>query len=368
MKIPFLDLVAQDREIADVRAALADVLAGQAFVLGTHVERFEAAVAAYCGVPHAIGVASGTDALLLSLGGLGVGPGVSVLTTPFSFWATASAIVRLGARPIFADIDPATFNLHPAAVEAALAATHERVAGILPVHLFGRLAPMGALAALAERRGLWVVEDATSAGAFGRAGCLSFYPTKNLGALGDGGMVLTRDATLAAHVRQERHQGHSSTPYVHASLGMCSRLDAVQAAALGAKLPRLDGWNARRRTIAARYTRLLEDAGLAGAPGAPLVLPVAAGEAHVFHQYVVRAQDRDALQAHLAAAGIGAQVYYRMPLHLQPPLAAFGFRRGAFPEAERAAAEVLAFPLYPELGERAVETVVETVAAFYRRT
>ena len=379
MKIPFLDLVAQDREIgADVRAALSDVLAGQAFVLGTHVERFEAAVAAYCGVPHAIGVASGTDALLLSLGGLGVGPGVSVLTTPFSFWATASAIVRLGARPIFADIDPATFNLHPAAVEAALAATHERVAGILPVHLFGRLAPMGALAALAERRGLWVVEDAaqaigaradgTSAGAFGRAGCLSFYPTKNLGALGDGGMVLTRDATLAAYVRQERHQGHSSTPYVHASLGMCSRLDAVQAAALGAKLPRLDGWNARRRTIAARYTRLLEDAGLAGAPGAPLVLPVAAGEAHVFHQYVVRAQDRDALQAHLAAAGIGAQVYYRMPLHLQPPLAAFGFRHGAFPEAERAAAEVLAFPLYPELGERAVETVVETVAAFYRGT
>ena len=181
-------------------------------------------------------------------------------------------------------------------------------------------------------------------------------------------MVLTRDATLAAHVRQERHQGHSSTPYVHASLGMCSRLDAVQAAALGAKLPRLDGWNARRRTIAARYTRLLEDAGLAGAPGAPLVLPVAAGEAHVFHQYVVRARDRDALQAHLAAAGIGAQVYYRMPLHLQPPLAAFGFRRGAFPEAERAAAEVLAFPLYPELGERAVETVVETVAAFYRGT
>ena len=285
MKIPFLDLVAQDREVgADVRAALADVLAGQAFVLGTHVERFEAAVAEYCGVPHAIGVASGTDALLLSLGGLGVGPGVSVLTTPFSFWATASAIVRLGARPIFADIDPATFNLHPAAVEAALAATHERVAGILPVHLFGRLAPMGALAALAERRGLWVVEDAaqaigaradgTSAGAFGRAGCLSFYPTKNLGALGDGGMVLTRDATLAAHVRQERHQGHSSTPYVHASLGMCSRLDAVQAAALGAKLPRLDGWNARRRTIAARYTRLLEDAGLAGAPGAPLVRPI----------------------------------------------------------------------------------------------
>ncbi|TMA48105.1 MAG: hypothetical protein E6J83_03695 [Deltaproteobacteria bacterium] len=308
MSVPFLDLAAQDREVgAEVRAALAEVLASQAFVLGPHVERFEAAMAAYCGVPHAIGVASGTDALFLALGALGVGPGVSVLTTPFSFWATASTVVRLGARPLFADIDPATFNLDPVTAEATLAATRERVVGLLPVHLFGRLAPMRALGALAERHGLWVVEDAAQAvgaradgvraGAFGRAGCLSFYPTKNL--------------------------------------------------------------------IAERYGRLFAEAGLAGRPDAPLVLPEPAGEAHVFHQYVVRARDRDALQAHLATAAIGAQVYYRMPLHLQPPLAALGFRRGAFPEAERAAAEVLALPIYPELDDRAVETVVEAVVAFY---
>ncbi|TMA54400.1 MAG: DegT/DnrJ/EryC1/StrS family aminotransferase [Deltaproteobacteria bacterium] len=355
---------------------MAEVLATQAFVLGPHVERFEAAMAAYCGVPHAIGVGSGTDALLLVLGALGVGPGVAVLTTPFSFWATASTIVRLGATPLFADVDPVTFNLDPAAAEAVLATTRERVVGLLPVHLFGRLAPMRPLGALAERRALWLVEDAAQAigaradgvkaGAFGRAACLSFYPTKNLGALGDGGMALTGDAALAARVRQERHQGHSATPYVHASLGLCSRLDAVQAAALGAKLPHLDAWNGRRRAVAERYARLFAETGLAGRADAPLVLPEPAGEAHVFHQYVVRARDRDALQAHLAAGGIGAQVYYRMPLHLQPPLATLGFRRGDFPEAERAAAEVLALPIYPQLDGRAVEAVVEAVAAFYR--
>ncbi|TMA38586.1 MAG: DegT/DnrJ/EryC1/StrS family aminotransferase [Deltaproteobacteria bacterium] len=377
MTIPFLDLAAQDRDVGEeVRAAIAEVLATQAFVLGPHVERFEAAMAAYCGVPHAIGVGSGTDALLLVLGALGVGPGVAVLTTPFSFWATASTIVRLGATPLFADVDPVTFNLDPAAAEAVLATTRERVVGLLPVHLFGRLAPMRPLGALAERRALWLVEDAAQAigaradgvkaGAFGRAACLSFYPTKNLGALGDGGMVLTGDAALAARVRQERHQGHSATPYVHASLGLCSRLDAVQAAALGAKLPHLDAWNGRRRAVAERYARLFAETGLAGRADAPLVLPEPAGEAHVFHQYVVRARDRDALQAHLAAGGIGAQVYYRMPLHLQPPLATLGFRRGDFPEAERAAAEVLALPIYPQLDGRAVEAVVEAVAAFYR--
>ena len=377
MTIPFLDLAAQDRDVGEeVRAAIAEVLATQAFVLGPHVERFEAAMAAYCGVPHAIGVGSGTDALLLVLGALGVGPGVAVLTTPFSFWATASTIVRLGATPLFADVDPVTFNLDPAAAEAVLATTRERVVGLLPVHLFGRLAPMRPLGALAERRALWLVEDAAQAigaradgvkaGAFGRAACLSFYPTKNLGALGDGGMALTGDAALAARVRQERHQGHSATPYVHASLGLCSRLDAVQAAALGAKLPHLDAWNGRRRAVAERYARLFAETGLAGRADAPLVLPEPAGEAHVFHQYVVRARDRDALQAHLAAGGIGAQVYYRMPLHLQPPLAALGFRRGDFPEAERAAAEVLALPIYPQLDGRAVEAVVEAVAAFYR--
>ena len=233
---------------------------------------------------------------------------------------------------------------------------------------------MPALGALAARRGLWMVEDAAqaigaradgrAAGAFGRAAALSFYPTKNLGALGDGGMLLTDDGALAARVRQERHQGQSA-PYVHASLGLCSRLDALQAAALRVKLAHLDEWNARRRAIAGWYGALLAERGLASRPGAPLVVPAPAGEAHVFHQYVVRARERDGLRAHLARAGVGTMVYYPTPLHLQPALASLGLGAGAFPEAERAASEVLALPIYPELGRGPVETVVETIAGFY---
>ena len=375
MSVPFLDLGAQDAAIGDeVRAAIADVLATQQYILGPHVERFEAAIAAYCGVPHAIGVASGTDALLLALAALGTGPGSAVVTTPFSFFATASTIARLGARPIFADIDPRTLNLDPAGVAAAVEAAGGAVAGIVPVHLFGRLAPMAELRALARRHGVWIVEDAAqaigaradgvSAGGFGEAASLSFYPTKNLGALGDGGMVLTRDATLAARVRQERHQGQTA-PYVHGSLGLCSRLDAVQAAALGAKLRHLDAWNARRRTVASLYGAFLAERGLTGRPEAPLAAPAPDGDGHVFHQYVVRARDRDGLRAHLAAAGIGSQVYYAIPLHRQPALAHLGVREGSLPEAERAAAEVLALPIYPELSRSRVETVVERIAAFY---
>jgi dTDP-4-amino-4,6-dideoxygalactose transaminase len=376
VRVPFLDLAAQDGAIgAELRAAIAEVLASRQFVLGPHVERFEAAMAAYCGVAHAVGVASGTDALLLALAALGTGPGRAVVTTSFTFFATASTILRLGARPIFADIDPATFNLDPAAAAAAIDDARAEVVGIVPVHLFGRLAPMPALMALAERRGLWLVEDAAqavgaraegvAAGAFGRAGALSFYPTKNLGALGDGGMVLTREAALAARVRQERHQGQVAS-YVHASLGLCSRLDALQAALLGAKLRHLDDWNARRRERAGWYGALLAEARLTGGPGAPLAAPAPAGEAHVFHQYVVRARDRDGLRAHLAAAGVATMIYYPTPLHLQPALSALGLRAGAFPEAERAAAEVLALPIYPELERHGVETVVEAIAQFYR--
>jgi dTDP-4-amino-4,6-dideoxygalactose transaminase len=374
--VPFLDLGAQDAEVGgEVRAAIAEVLASQAFILGSPVERFEAAMAAYCGVSHAVGVASGTDALVLALGALGVGPGVGVLTTPFSFFATASAIVRLGARPVFADIDPVTLNLDPGAVEAALERARGTVRGLLPVHLFGRLAPMAALKELAERHGLWLVEDAAqaigaragdaAAGAVGRAGCLSFYPTKNLGGLGDGGMVLTDDADLAAAVRRDRHQGQVE-PYVHATVGLCSRLDALQAAALRAKLGHLDAWNARRRTVAAWYAAGFTEVGLAARPDSPLVLPLPAGEAHVFHQYVVRARRRDALRVHLAAAGIGTQVYYRIPLHRQPALAGLELGAGGLPEADRAAAEVLALPIYPELTRPQVEVVVAAVADFYR--
>jgi dTDP-4-amino-4,6-dideoxygalactose transaminase len=204
-----------------------------------------------------------------------------------------------------------------------------------------------------------------AAGAFGAAGCLSFYPTKNLGGLGDGGMVLTGDDAVAARVRQDRHQGQRA-PYVHDSIGLCSRLDALQAAGLGVKLRHLDAWNVRRREIAGWYAAWLREAGVAGGDDAPLRLPREEGEAHVFHQYVVRARARDALRAHLAAAGIDSQIYYSLPLHLQPALAHLGHRQGEFPEAERASSEVLALPLYPELARDAVETVVEAVARFYR--
>lgn len=376
MKVPFLDLQAEDAVVgAVVRAAVGEVIASQRFVLGPRLEGFEAAMAAYCGVPHAIGVASGTDALTLAMAALGAGPGTAVVTTPFSFFATASTIMRLGARPVFADIDPVTLNLDPAAAADAVARAGSTVRGLVPVHLFGRMAPMSALRALAARHGLWMVEDAAqaigaradgvAAGAFGQAGSLSFYPTKNLGGLGDGGMVLTTDATVAARVRQERHQGQVA-PYVHGSLGLCSRLDELQAAALGAKLPHLDTWNARRRAVAAAYTARLTALGLAGRPGAPLAVPEPAGEAHVFHQYVVRTRERDALRAHLAAAGVGTQVYYATPLHLQPALAGLGIVRGALPEAERAAGEVLALPIYPELTPLQIDTVVEAIARFHR--
>lgn len=376
MKVPFLDLRAQDAAIGGaIREALAEVVASQQFILGPHVARFEGAMAAYCGVAHAIGVASGTDALALALAALGAGPGRAVVTTPFSFFATASTIVRVGARPVFADIDPETLNIDPAAAAVAADGAGATVAGILPVHLFGRLAPMASLRDLAARRGLWVLEDAAqavgardggvAAGAFGAAGCLSFYPTKNLGGLGDGGMVLTSDDAVASRLCQDRHQGQRA-PYVHDSIGLASRLDALQAAALGVKLRHLDAWNARRREVAGWYGTWLREAGLAGRDDAPLRLPDEAGAAHVFHQYVVRARDRDALRDFLAAAGVDTQVYYALPLHLQPALAHLGHRAGEFPEAERASREVLALPIYPELSRAAAETVVEALARFYR--
>jgi dTDP-4-amino-4,6-dideoxygalactose transaminase len=377
MTVPFLDLAAQDRDVGEeVRAAVAEVLASQAFVLGPHVERFEAAMAAYCGVPHAIGVASGTDALVLALDALGIGRGDGVLTTPFSFFATASAIVRLGAYPLFADVDPVSLNLDPEAAAATLARSDVRVKAILPVHLFGRLAPLGALQALAARWNCALVEDAAqalgargedgTAGAVGRAGCLSFYPTKNLGAFGDGGMILTRDGELAARVRRDRHQGQVDA-YVHETVGLCSRLDALQAAVLAAKLPHLDAWNARRRTVADWYADGFRERGLTGRSGSPLALPEPAGEAHVFHQYVVRARARDALRAHLTAAGIGTSIYYPVPLHRQRALAFLGHGPGSFPEAERAAGEVLALPMQPALTRGQVADVVDAVTAFYVR-
>ncbi len=375
MRVPFLDLAAQDAEVgAAVRAAVGEVLDGRRYILGPHVERFETAMAAYCGAAHAVGVASGTDALALALMALDLRPGDVVLTTPFSFFATASVVVRLGGRPLYADVDPVTLNLDPAAARDAIARAPGRVVGMVPVHLFGRLAPMPELAALAAAHGLWVVEDAAQAagarahgrmaGTFGRVGCLSFYPTKNLGGIGDGGMLITDDGALADRVRRLRHHGQVA-PYVHAEVGLCSRLDAVQAAALAAKLPRLDAWNARRRQVAAWYTERFVAAGVAGRRDAPLRLPEPAGDAHVFHQYVIRTPGRDGLARHLAAAGIGTQVYYPLPLHRQPALAPLAAETSC-PEAERAAAEVLALPMYPQLDEPQVAAVVDAVVRYLR--
>ena len=375
MTVPPLDLRAQARSLGTaLQDAVAEVLADQQCILGPHVERFERAMAAYCGAEHAIGVASGTDALLLSLGALGVGPGTSVVTSAFTFFATGSTIARLGATVVFADVDPATLNLDPRSVEAAIVRAPGRVAGIVPVHLYGRLADVGALAAIAERHGCWLVEDAAqaigarrggrAAGTFGRAGCFSFYPTKNLGALGDAGMIVTGDGDLAARLRRDRHQGQIDR-YHHESLGYCARLDAVQAAVLGAKLPHLDRWTARRRAIARAYGEALRDAGVAGAPNAPVVLPPDAGDDHVWHQYVVRVRRRDGLLAHLTAAGIGAMVYYPVPLHRQPPLARASATPVPLDETERAAGDVLALPIFPELSDEQQAAVVTAVRAFY---
>jgi len=377
VRVPFLDLRAQDAEVgAALRAAVGEVIESQQCVLGPVVERFERAMADYAGVRHAIGVGSGTDALALAMAALGVGPGQLVATTAFTFFATASTIVRLGARPLFVDIDPRSFNLDPTALAAALEGGKHRVAGIVPVHLYGRVAAMDEILALAARHGCWVVEDAAQAigartpagmaGTLGQAGSLSFYPTKNLGGIGDGGMVLTSDDALAGRIRRERHHGMTA-PYRHESIGLCSRLDAVQAAALGAKLPSLDRWTERRRAIAARYTAGFEAAILTAAAGGPLVVPEAAGAAHVFHQYVIRAQQRDRLAAHLASRGIGTQIYYHIPLHRQAALVAHAVIPSPLEQTERAVAEVLALPIYPQLADAQIDAVVDAVATFYRQ-
>jgi dTDP-4-amino-4,6-dideoxygalactose transaminase len=384
VKIPLLDLQAQDAAIGrDVRAALEAVLDSQQFILGVPVAAFEREMAEFCGTADAIGVASGSDALFLALLALDVGPGTAVVTSAYSFFSTASAIVRLGAHPVFVDVDPVTYNLDPAATAAAIErqrrTRRERVVGLLPVHLFGAAVALEPFLDLAARHGLFVVEDAAQAigasvpgsegrvaGAVGTAGCLSFYPTKNLGGLGDGGMVLTSDGRLAERLRSLRVHGAVGGPYRHEALGIGSRLDALQAVALSVKLRYVRAWNAARRQVAEWYGAAFAAAGLV-APGPDgIALPRTAGEAHVFHQYVIRAPGhRDRLRAHLDDRGIGTQVYYPIPLHLQPCFAGLGYRAGDLPEAERACAETLALPMYPELPHAAVDAVVRAVADYY---
>lgn len=363
VRVPFLDLAAQHAPLrAELLAALARVVEREAYILGEEGVRLEADLAALHGVPHAVAVSSGTDALLVALMALGVGPGDEVVTTPFSFFATAGVIARLGAVPVLADIRPDTFALDPAAAEAAVT---PRTKAILPVHLFGQCADMDPLRALAARRGLALVEDAAQAvaaqyrtgeraGSMGIAGCLSFYPTKNLGGMGDGGMVLTRDASFAEKVRLLRVHG-GARRYHHEVVGGNFRLDEFQAAVLNVKLPRLAGWNAARRARAQRYEDLLAGSGA--------VLPLAAWrpsgvpDYHVWHQYVVRVPDRDRVREVMAAAGVATDVFYPVPFHLQPCFAGLGLGEGAFPEAERAAREVLALPMHPDLDPKAQDAV-----------
>ena len=365
MKVPPLDLKAQFEPIRDeAMAAVAAVVESHAYCNGPAVRELEKALAAYCGCRHALGCSSGTDALLLSLMGLGIGGGDEVITTPFTFFATAGVIWRVGARPVFADIDPATFNIDPAAVEAAVTL---RTKAIIPVHLYGQTADMDPLLGLARRRGLAVVEDAAQAmgarykgrmaGTLGAVGCLSFYPTKSLNAMGDAGAVVLDEPDLARRLEHLRVHGESSR-YHHKYVGGNFRMDSIQAAVLSVKLRRLDAWIARRREIAARYEALL-----AGSPArTPAVAP---GREHSFNYYVIRAPRRDELREHLTRQEIATNIYYPRCLHQQECFAPLGYRAGQFPAAEAAAAESLALPMYPELADAQVEFVAEQVKRFY---
>jgi len=379
LPVPMLDFsreFAQIRE--DVLAAITSVCESQRFILGPEVGRFEEAAALACGVPFAIGCASGTDALWLALAALNIGPGDSVITTPFSFFATVSSILRVGARPLLVDIDEHTFNLSPQAAQRLLAnpPSGDRVAALMPVHLYGQCADMTELTALAEKHGLKLIEDAAQAfgaswngvraGALGDAAAFSFYPTKNLSAFGDAGMVTTADAVSAERARMLRAHGMRRR-YFHDEVGWNSRLDTLQAAVLEVKLRRVDAGNARRRELAVLYDARFTAAGIVGNTTADgIVLPYTApGAEHVFHQYVIRAPRRDALREHLTAHSIGNEIYYPQPLHLQESLRSLGYKLGDFPVSERAAGEVLALPMYPDLRMEELESVVEAIRRFY---
>ncbi|NLF32736.1 MAG: DegT/DnrJ/EryC1/StrS family aminotransferase [Planctomycetes bacterium] len=366
MQVPFLDLQAQyEAVIDDVNRLVAEVVASRAFCNGPLVRRAEQELAAYCGCAEAVAVSSGTDALLVSLMALGIGPGDEVITTPFTFFATAGVVWRAGARPVFVDIEADTFNIDPAKIEAAVT---ERTRAIIPVHLYGQMADMDAIMAIADRHDLAVIEDAAQAiGAtyrgrpacsIGTTGCLSFYPTKNLGAMGDAGMVLTQDAALAARLRQLRNHGQGST-YIHDSVGGNFRADSLAMAGVAAKLPRLAAWTDTLRRHGARY-----DALLAGCDGVTTPA-VRDGCEPVYHQYVLRCADRDGLKAHLAGRDVASGVYYPLCLHLQPCFAALGYSAGDLPVAEQASREVLALPIYPEMTDEQVEYVAASVKAFF---
>jgi len=386
ISIPCLDLPRQYLSIREeVLEAIERVCASQSFILGVEVEAMENELAAFVGVKHAIGCASGTDALWLALAAAGIKPGDNVITTPVTFFATGTSIVRVGAQPVFVDVDPQTLNLDAAKVRAVIegartlsadATGRTQIRAILPVHLYGQCADMTALQQIAYEHGLTLIEDAAQAigakwgnrvaGSMGASAAFSFYPSKNLGAYGDAGMVTTNDAATAGHMRRLRNHG-SPERYLHTEFGWNARMDGIQAAVLRVKLKHIKDWNQRRRERAETYDRLLQSAGLtSGTPISPVrILHRSPNATHVFHQYVIRVQRRDELRKFLADRKIGSEVYYPIPVHLQPAFAYLGYKAGDLPEAESAAKDVLALPIFPELTVEEQRRVVAEIAKFY---
>jgi dTDP-4-amino-4,6-dideoxygalactose transaminase len=396
MKVPLLDLKAQYRSLKpEIDSAIAEVMESQHFILGPKVQECEEAIARYSGCPFAVGVSSGTDALLICLMSEGIGPGDEVITTPYTFFATAGSIARLGARPVFVDIDPATYNIDPAQIEARITS---RTRAIIPVHLYGQMADMDGILEVAREYGLIVIEDAAQAigaeykgcraGSLGDYGCFSFFPSKNLGAAGDGGMIVTSDKERAEKLRCLRAHG-SKPKYYHKLIGGNFRLDALQAALVLVKLKHLDTWTAARQLNAKRYEKLFSDTALrvarssvyhrhktdlyqgsgltaSGKRFPDLLLPSVVTSRHVFNQYVIRVSGRDRLKAALEAKGVVTEIYYPVPMHLQECFVSLGYSPGDFPESERAARETLALPIYPELEEEQCRYVVECVQACFK--
>ena len=385
-KVPLIDLVAQYQNIeSEILAAIRDVCASQKFVLGPNVLQLEQAIADYCRTDYAVAMSSGTDALIAGLMAFDIGHHDEVITSPFSFFATAGSIARLGARPVFCDIAPDTYNLNPSSLRQTLARLYDRVDGrlinrgtggqvraIMPVHLYGQLAEMVSIREIADEYRLEIIEDAAQAigaedgarhraGGFGDIGCLSFFPTKNLGAFGDAGMCTTNDKNLAEKLRVLRVHGGKSR-YHHDIIGGNFRLDEIQAAVLRVKLKYLDDWTEARQEHAAFYNKAMAEA----CPASQVTLPVLPDSSrHIFHQYVIRAKRRDELKEFLAKAGIASEVYYPIPLHLQKCFEYLGHKEGEFPEAEHAARETIALPVYPELAQEQQLHIVETIARFY---
>ena len=369
MTVPLLDLKAQYSQIrAEVEKAVFGVLESQHFILGPVVQQCEKAIAEYSRCPHGVGVSSGSDALLVALMAENIGPGDEVITTPYTFFATAGAIARLGAKPVFVDICPKTYNINAAQIEAKVTS---RTKAIIPVHLYGQCADMDPILDIAQRHKLVVIEDAAQAigseykgrraGSMGHYGCFSFFPSKNLGCAGDGGMVVTSDPARAEKLAILRSHG-SKPKYHHKLIGGNFRLDALQAAIVSAKLPHLDAWTAARQANAERYRRLFREAGLDGRVGLPYAMP---DGRHIYNHFVIRVERRDELQAFLKQEGIGTEVYYPVSMHVQECFAGLGCKASDMPESERAAKQTLALPIYPELPSEQAEYVVQTVARFY---